>query len=129
MFAAAFAARRCVVGSSSTASMIRRTFAMGPASGGTISDEMLDKLGSLSTQALVDGLWVMGWPAAQIDAARPLAPGINVLDVPSHLTLFLLVLILHKINQPVVKVQNTKPLNSVDPRKYWSCLLQVHGNL
>eukprot|EP00977_Amphora_coffeiformis_P028490 scaffold35467_cov199-Amphora_coffeaeformis.AAC.5 len=31
------------------------------------------KLGSLSTQALVDGLWVMGWPSAQIDGARPLA--------------------------------------------------------
>lgn len=50
-----------------------RAFATGPASGGEISDEMLEKLGSLSTQALVDGLWVMGWPAAQIDAARPLA--------------------------------------------------------
>lgn len=49
-----------------------RAFATGPAAGGTISDEMLEKLGSLSTQALVDGLWVMGWPAAQIDGARPL---------------------------------------------------------
>ncbi len=38
---------------------------------------MLSKLGSLSTQALVDGLWVMGWPSAQIDAARPLAPGMK----------------------------------------------------
>lgn len=51
----------------------RRTMAMvGPASGGEISDELLAKLGSLSTQALVDGLWVMGWPASQIDGARPL---------------------------------------------------------
>eukprot|EP00525_Craspedostauros_australis_P002491 CAMPEP_0198134912 /NCGR_PEP_ID=MMETSP1442-20131203/60317_1 /TAXON_ID= /ORGANISM="Craspedostauros australis, Strain CCMP3328" /LENGTH=255 /DNA_ID=CAMNT_0043796069 /DNA_START=492 /DNA_END=1259 /DNA_ORIENTATION=- len=32
---------------------------------------------ALSTQALVDGLWVMGWPAAQIDGARPLAPGMK----------------------------------------------------
>jgi len=80
MFAASFMARR-VVGSSATtlssSTMMRRTFAMGPAAGGTISDEMLDKLGSLSTQALVDGLWVMGWPSAQIDAARPLAPGMK----------------------------------------------------
>jgi regulator of RNase E activity RraA len=34
-------------------------------------------LGGLSTQALVDGLWVMGWPASQIDGARPLAPGMK----------------------------------------------------
>jgi len=46
--------------------------ASGPAAGGEISDELLKKLGSLSTQALVDGLWVMGWPSAQIDAARAL---------------------------------------------------------
>ena len=62
-----------------TSSLLRsagatRTFALGPASGGKISDELLAKLGSLSTQALVDGLWVMGWPSAQIDGARPLAP-------------------------------------------------------
>lgn len=65
-----------------TSSMIRspvvaRTFAMGPSSGGEISDDMLAKLGSLSTQALVDGLWVMGWPSAQIDGARPLDPGMK----------------------------------------------------
>ena len=47
--------------------------ATGPASGGEISDDLLAKLGSLSTQALVDGLWVMGWPSAQIDNARPLS--------------------------------------------------------
>lgn len=52
---------------------LRRGLATGPASGGQISDELLEKLGSLSTQALVDGLWVMGWPSAQIDGARPLA--------------------------------------------------------
>jgi regulator of RNase E activity RraA len=54
-----------------------RTLATGPAQGGAISDELLTKLGNLSTQALVDGLWVMGWPSAQIDAARPLAPGMK----------------------------------------------------
>jgi regulator of RNase E activity RraA len=57
--------------------MAARTMAMGPSVGGTISDELLDKLGALSTQALVDGLWVMGWPAAQIDGARPLAKGMK----------------------------------------------------
>ncbi|KAJ8598909.1 hypothetical protein CTAYLR_010335 [Chrysophaeum taylorii] len=36
---------------------------------------MLDKLSLLSTQALVDGLWVMGWPTAHIMGARPLAAG------------------------------------------------------
>ena len=52
-----------------------RGLASGPASGGSVSDEMLDKLSSLSTQALVDGLWVMGWPSAHIEGARGLAPG------------------------------------------------------
>lgn len=51
-----------------------RSFATGPSAGGVISDELLAKLGGLSTQALVDGLWVMGWPNSQIDAARPLSP-------------------------------------------------------
>jgi len=51
---------------------VTRSMASGPASGGHISDELLDKLGKLSTQALVDGLWVMGWPTAQIDGARAL---------------------------------------------------------
>ena len=60
--------------SSTTVNIARRTMAQGPASGGEISDELLAKLGSLSTQALVDGLWVMGWPPAQIDGARPLHP-------------------------------------------------------
>lgn len=51
-----------------------RSMATGPASGGEISDELLAKLGDLSTQALVDGLWVMGWPNAQIDGTRALHP-------------------------------------------------------
>jgi len=48
--------------------------ALGPAKGGEISDDLLERLGKLSTQALVDGLWVMGWPSAQINGARPLHP-------------------------------------------------------
>ena len=61
----------------SSRNVLARSFASGPASGGTVSDEMLQKLGSLSTQALVDGLWVMGWPSAQIDGARPLTSGMK----------------------------------------------------
>jgi len=57
--------------------LARRAFASGPATGGSISDELLGRLGGLSTQALVDGLWVMGWPSAQIDGARALAPGMK----------------------------------------------------
>jgi len=52
-----------------------RAFATGPASGGHISDELLEKLGGLTTQALVDGLWVKGWPCSQITGARPLTEG------------------------------------------------------
>lgn len=55
-------------------SMVARSMATGPQAGGEISDELLAKLGSLSTQALVDGLWVMGWPNAQIDGSRALHP-------------------------------------------------------
>lgn len=51
-----------------------RSMATGPQSGGEISDELLSKLGGLSTQALVDGLWVMGWPNAQIDGTKALHP-------------------------------------------------------
>ena len=51
-----------------------RALATGPASGGEISDDLLAKLGNLSTQAHVDGLWVMGWPNAQIDGSRALHP-------------------------------------------------------
>lgn len=61
----------------SSRNIVGRSFASGPSSGGTISDEMLQKLGSLSTQALVDGLWVMGWPSAQIDGARSLTSGMK----------------------------------------------------
>ena len=53
-------------------SPLLRSMATGPQSGGEISDELLERLGSLSTQALVDGLWVMGWPNAQIDGSRAL---------------------------------------------------------
>lgn len=49
-----------------------RSFASGPSQGGEISDELLERLSSLSTQALVDGLWVMGWPNAQINGSRAL---------------------------------------------------------
>jgi regulator of RNase E activity RraA len=52
---------------------LRAEFTTGPASGGHIDDELLHKLGTLSTQALIDGLWVMGWPTAHIEGARPLA--------------------------------------------------------
>lgn len=53
----------------------QRFMAQGPAVGGEISDELLEKLGTLSTQSLVDGLWVMGWPDATIEGARPLGKG------------------------------------------------------
>jgi len=49
--------------------------ALGPARGGTVSDETLEKLSTLSTQSLIDGLWVMGWPTSFIEGARPLAKG------------------------------------------------------
>jgi regulator of RNase E activity RraA len=61
--------------SSRTLCITTRHFATGPAAAAvSVSDELLSQLGQLSTQALVDGLWVLGWPPAQIDAARPLAP-------------------------------------------------------
>lgn len=59
-------------------SLAARTMATGPASGGYVDDELLQKLGSLSTQALVDGLWVMGWPNAQINGSRPIAKNMSV---------------------------------------------------
>jgi len=58
--------------------LLARGLATGSASGGSISDELLQKLGSLSTQALVDGLWVMGWPNAQINGVRALTPDMKV---------------------------------------------------
>lgn len=59
---------------SAAAPSMARSFATGPQSGGEISDELLGRLGQLSTQALVDGLWVMGWPNSQIDGSRALHP-------------------------------------------------------
>jgi len=57
----------------------KRWASVGPAASATkVSDEMLKKLGSLSTQALVDGLWVMGWPPAQIEGARALGKGMKM---------------------------------------------------
>ena len=54
----------------------QRAMAMGPAaSATTVSDELLEKLSTLSTQSLIDGLWVMGWPDAFIEGARGLKPG------------------------------------------------------
>merc|ERR1712086_837893 len=61
-----------------------RGMATGPAAGGHISDELLDKLGSLSTQALIDGLWVMGWPTSHIMGARPLTEGQKKNDWSCH---------------------------------------------
>lgn len=53
-----------------------RCMASGPPRNATeISDELLAKLGTLSTQALIDGLWVMGWPTSHIMGARPLTEG------------------------------------------------------
>ncbi len=55
-----------------------RAMALGPAaSSEKVSDELLAKLGTLSTQSLIDGLWVMGWPDATIEAARPLGKGMK----------------------------------------------------
>ena len=59
-------------------SVAQRAMALGPAASATkISDDLLEKLGTLSTQALIDGLWVMGWPTAFIEGARPLAKGMK----------------------------------------------------
>lgn len=66
--------RTATAGISTFRAPVARSMATGPQSGGEISDELLGRLGSLSTQALVDGLWVMGWPNAQIDGSRALHP-------------------------------------------------------
>ena len=59
-----------------TAPMMARAMATGPAKASpAVSDEMLEKLSGLTTQALVDGLWVMGWPPAMVEGARGLKPG------------------------------------------------------
>ena len=53
-----------------------RAYATGPARHEKqISDDLLAKLGGLSTQALIDGLWVMGWPTSHVMGARPLTEG------------------------------------------------------
>jgi len=59
------------------AATLQRAMALGPAAGGTISDELLEKLGTLSTQSLIDGLWVMGWPTSFIEGARGLEKGMK----------------------------------------------------
>jgi len=57
---------------------VSRAMALGPAASAThISDELLDKLGTLSTQSLIDGLWVMGWPTSFIEGARGLEKGMK----------------------------------------------------
>lgn len=56
--------------------MAIRALATGPARHEkTISDDLLHKLGDLSTQALIDGLWVLGWPTSHVMGARPLTEG------------------------------------------------------
>jgi len=40
--------------------------------------ELAAKLGKCSTQALVDALWMKGWPSAMIEGPRPLATGQKV---------------------------------------------------
>merc|ERR1719313_3013243 len=55
-----------------------RRMATGPAaSAKTIPDDLLKKLGTISTQGLIDGLWVMGWPTSFIEGARPLGAGMK----------------------------------------------------
>mmetsp|Transcript_27346 Transcript_27346/g.74096 ORF Transcript_27346/g.74096 Transcript_27346/m.74096 type:complete len:243 (+) Transcript_27346:154-882(+) len=56
-------------------SMVARTMGTHPDAG--VAPELLEKLGEMSTQALVDALWVMGYPQCQIEGARPLAPGMK----------------------------------------------------
>lgn len=40
-----------------------------------ISDETLETLRHISTEALIDALWVKNWPPSFIEGARPLQPG------------------------------------------------------
>lgn len=130
-----------------------RCFAQGPASGGEISDELLAKLGSLSTQALVDGLWVMGWPSAQIDGARPLSPDMKTVgravtlnfvparpdiaqDKVSPMTSSFVLFRREDVTQhsfnhrslPVGSRLNMKLSKNADLMKFSSCPLSVHGN-
>lgn len=57
--------------------LARTAFATGPAASSvaTITDDLLAKLKTLSTQALIDGLWIMGWPDSFVAGARPLSKG------------------------------------------------------
>ena len=105
--------------SSSTTNITTRAFAQGPAAGGEISDELLAKLGNLSTQALVDGLWVMGWPSAQIDGARPLDPSHKCVGRAVTLNFVPARPDIPKINHQVENHQSMKPLRSVDQMKCW----------
>ena len=41
------------------------------------SPELLKELSKCSSQAVVDALWVMGYPQNMIEGARPLAPGMK----------------------------------------------------
>ena len=41
------------------------------------SPELLKELSKCSSQAVVDALWVMGYPQNMIEGARPLAPGMQ----------------------------------------------------
>jgi hypothetical protein len=98
----------------------RAAFATGPAAGGEISDDLLQKLGSLSTQALVDGLWVMGWPSSQIDAARPLAPSMKCVGRAVTLRFVPARPDIVASKPPVKPHPNTKRLKSVARTKSWS---------
>lgn len=56
---------------------LQRCFgAVAPSTSSTIiSDDLLERLGELSTQALIDGLWILGWPDSHVAGARPLFGG------------------------------------------------------
>ena len=98
-----------------------RSMATGPASGGEISDELLERLGSLSTQALVDGLWVMGWPSAQIDNARPLAPGMKCVGRAVTLNFVPARPDIAADKPPAATAPSTRPLSCAVPTRSWSC--------
>ena len=86
-------------------------FRPGPTAGGTVSDEMLDKLASLSTQAFVDGVWSIGWPNAQINSARALDSKMECADRAVILKLCTRDPILHKTSPLAANRPNTRPLN------------------
>ena len=43
-----------------------------------IPDETLERLRHISTEALIDAMWVKGWPSTFIEGARPLQPGYSM---------------------------------------------------